>query len=301
MAALRTGKLDWLYDVSWEDAASLQRTSPELEYNEYIFQSVSLICWKVDDPELPFYDKRVRQALTLALDTQEMVDTYYGGRAEKLAWPVLPIAEYQHFYTPLEELPASVRELYEYHPDKAKQLLAEAGYADGFKAEVVCYAPYIDVLSIIKDYWSKVGVDLEIAVKEYAAYRSLGYKREFKDMYISFGSPSIPFGFVKLKAGLMNNHMGVDDPKINEAWETVNADEGYFDFAKKGQLYKPLIPYILEQAYVLALPGPYKYHFWQPWLENYHGEMQVGYITHYDFCKYVWLDQDLKYEMTGIR
>ena len=189
--------------------------------------------------------------------------------------------------------------MFGYNPDKAKLLLSEAGYPDGFKTSIITGLEDVERLSIVKDYWAKVGVDLELQVKEAGAYTASGYGRLYTDMYMHYGTPTLAYDFLKLQGGLIGNWGGVDDPKINEAWEKTNA--AYFDFAERGRIYKPLVPYILEQAYVLPLPGQWFYQFWQPWVKNYHGEVQVGYITLYDFCKYVCIDQDLKAEMTGKR
>ena len=59
----------------------------------------------------------------------------------------------------------SVQELYSYNPEKAKQLLTEAGFPDGFKTKVtVPSAPVerAEEVAIIKNMWADIGVDLEI-------------------------------------------------------------------------------------------------------------------------------------------
>jgi peptide/nickel transport system substrate-binding protein len=53
-------------------------------------------------------------------------------RYEIFSFPVPPLTDYKALYIPLEKTSALVQELYGYHPDKAKQLLKEAGYPDGF-------------------------------------------------------------------------------------------------------------------------------------------------------------------------
>lgn len=111
----------------------------------------------------------------MAINFKSIVDNYYGGNAELLAQPVPPVPAFMNAYTPLEKLPDSTREMYEYHPDKAKQLLAEAGYTSGFKTNVITAntAQWIDLLSIIKNYWQKVGVDLEIQQREASVWKSI--------------------------------------------------------------------------------------------------------------------------------
>jgi len=61
----------------------------------------------------------------------------------------------------LEEAPDSVKELYTYNPDKAKALLKDAGYPNGFKTTVVCSSSpggnpnQVDYFSVLKNMWAK--------------------------------------------------------------------------------------------------------------------------------------------------
>ncbi|MBI4283944.1 MAG: ABC transporter substrate-binding protein, partial [Chloroflexi bacterium] len=91
----------------------------------------------MDKRELPFKDIRVRQALMMATDFQAIKNELYEGDADLLAWPVINQPETKGAYRPLETLPPAVAALWKYNPEKAKQLLAEAGYPNGFKTKVV--------------------------------------------------------------------------------------------------------------------------------------------------------------------
>lgn len=299
IAAMRTGKIDRLYSLNWEEAADLIKTNPELEYVKYVSSSTSALWMRVDKPELPAYDLRVRQALSMAIDRQLMVDTLYGGEAELLTFPVTNIPELRHMYNSLEELPESTRELYEYNPDKAKQLLAEAGYPDGFQCEVIAYSGVVDTISVLKDYWSKIGVDLDIVVKEYGAYVGMAYTQRYKEMIWIGANGSIPAGYIYLQPKSMLNFSKVDDPTINEAF--VRISEDYFDYYERGRHMKEIGPYILEQSLNVQFPAPYTYTFWQPWVKDYYGEVSIGYINNHNWTGYVWLDQDMKEGMTGRR
>ncbi|MDP6577425.1 MAG: ABC transporter substrate-binding protein, partial [Dehalococcoidales bacterium] len=131
-AALRTGKVDYLTeDIDKEQRDQLLRSNPELQTKKFLGAAGGGINMRLDKPELPWHDVRVRRALAMAIDNVEIRDTLWAGEAEIHTYPIGPKPEGMYLYTPLEEMPRSVQELFEYHPDKAKELLAEAGYPDG--------------------------------------------------------------------------------------------------------------------------------------------------------------------------
>jgi len=302
-AAIRTGKIDWVTAVEYDDAEGIINTTPELKYIVYVADSCWSIFMRLDKPELPFSDIRVRRALAMAIDNQAVKDEYYSGRAEILVWPIVSTKEYKNAYVPLEELPESTRELYEYHPDKARQLLAEAGYPDGFKTSIVCwaYATVVDYLSLVKDYWSRVGVDLEIDAKDYGVFTGMYVTKRYEELVYGYNSGiGTYFKMINYNGPSMFNGSNIDDARVKEVHAEMQQYVG-IDENKMDVLHKELMPYLLEQAYVLAKPNPHLYTFWQPWIKNYRGEGQVGYYNFPSFAKWVWIDQDLKEEMTGTR
>jgi len=301
LAAMRTAKIDLLgayyTAVGWEDATSLLQTTPELKYLKYVPSGTTILYWRIDREH--FSDKSVRRALSMAIDRHEIADTLYGGTDAILTWPALDVPEFSDVYIPIEELPESTREVYEYHPDTAKQLLAEAGYPNGFKTSVVCYQAQVDLLSVVKDYWSRIGVDLELDVKEYAVMASIRAKRSYEQCYMWGAQNTIPFRFVESRPGSVLNLSMINDEKMNTAYAEIQAAWRYRE--KQGKLMKEITPYILDQCYELQFPVAAVYSFWWPWVKGYSGEIVMGYANYDDYHGYLWLDQDLKEEMTGRR
>ena len=165
LAAFRTGKVDYVQAISLDDYRLLSEQHPELEYNTIYGQVRNLVC-RVDKPELPFDDLRVRHAINLAINQQEILDDYFNGKGVLIGYPYLPSKGYEKFYTPMEEMPEEVKMLFTYDPEKAKELLTEAGYPNGFATKIQCSSSAADEVSILKAYLADVGIDMQIETME---------------------------------------------------------------------------------------------------------------------------------------
>ena len=178
-SAFRTGKIDLMPNTP-EDGRQLLKQRPELKYaNGY--QSTWVLSGRMDKADLPYKDIRVRQALNLAVDKTAFLRDYFKGDGELLSYPYPGGKSWVKFRTELEDMPktpqlpgsqATVPELIKGgNIEKAKKLLAEAGYPNGFKAKVQMQSTSarVDEVSILKDMLAKVGVDLQLAVMETGA------------------------------------------------------------------------------------------------------------------------------------
>jgi hypothetical protein len=77
--------------------------------------------------------------------------------------------------------------------------------------------------------------------------------------------------------------------------------EFYTNREKYDAIIKKAALHILEESWSIPLPGSYSYKFWPSWVKDYRGEGNVGYLNAYIWLNYIWVDQDLKEEMTGKR
>lgn len=110
----------------------------------------------------PFDDPRVGQALNLAVDVQAIAEALVGENANRLA-SVFPDPRGLGFDESLEP--------FAFDPDRARELLAEAGYADGFDAEIETVSgTRVDVVESIVAYLADVGVRLSIVSSDLAAF-----------------------------------------------------------------------------------------------------------------------------------
>lgn len=298
LAAFRTGKLDRLTGVSYEDAALIMDANPEVRSVEYIAGDENPY-GRVDKPELPFKDLKVRQAMNLAVDQRAILEDFYAGHGDlkPFPWPHIPGTPTYPMSVALEDMPEDVQMQFTYDPDKAKQLLTEAGYPDGFKTNIICGLDKVDVLSIVREYLLAVGIDMEIRPMESGVLRSIQRGRTHDEMLMGCGSMAdFCWKMNPVRYESFDNPAYWEDPYTREVFNYVCQWVGKDD-AKWMAKLKEWEPFILEQAIGIWIPHPAKVNIWWPWLQNYHGESQMGYqdgLTHY---VYTWMDPELKKSM----
>jgi peptide/nickel transport system substrate-binding protein len=298
LAAIRTAKVDIIHDVGWENAVDLQSRNPEILFKKFYAGSIGAIAMRTDKPELPYSKKDVRRALMMATDFETIKNDYFGGDAQINSFPICDTKEYHNAYLPLEEAPASVQELYVYNPEKAKQLLANAGYPDGFKTTIVCASTSADFLSIIKDMWSKVNIDLDIQTQEGSIFINTFWGRAYDELiYAAPGPPANVYICFWYAGHLLGGNMSyIDDPVCWDAKDRM-MELSIMDPAAADAINKELMAYVLDQAWEIPTPAAPGYHFWWPWVKNYDGELSLGYDNGYNYTKYIWVDQNLKKSM----
>ena len=160
--ALRTGKIDLMEAIRWSAVEELKKSAPALKWKRWVNTGGVFVALRVDTK--PFDDIRVRRALNKAVNKEEIVKSYYGGNAELFAYPMHP--DYVGYYETLDKMPIAAQELFAYNPEKAKALLAEAGYPNGFSFKVQicsCSPDQMDLLPLVAAYLEKVGVKIEIS------------------------------------------------------------------------------------------------------------------------------------------
>jgi peptide/nickel transport system substrate-binding protein len=294
VTALRTAKLDLLESVRWSHVDELKKSAPKIQWTRRLANGGQFVALRMD--QKPFDDIRVRKALNLAVNRQEIAKAYYGGNAEMLAWPMHPT--YTGYFEPLDQMPDSVKELFTFNPAKAKQLLAEAGYPNGFTFKVQISSASVegDLLQMVAAYLAKVGVKMEIQTLEYAAYFSAMMTRTNAAGYFMFLGNTNPTtalrkSFVK---GQVWNPSQFSDPVIDKMMAETYAES---DERVRQVKVRQMTRLVLEKAPVLFLPSAYVYTGWWPWVKNYGGEVRAGAVRPWPIYARLWVDQELKKKM----
>ncbi len=293
--ALRTAKLDILEGIRWTAVEELKKSAPALKWKRYLYTSGNYLAMRMDTK--PFNDVRVRRALNMAVNKQEVVKQFYGGNAEMLSFPMSP--EFKGYYEPLSEMPAEVKELFTYNPDGARKLLAQAGFPKGFSFKVqvcACEANSMELLPLIAAYLEQVGVRMEIQPMEYAAFLSaMTTKTNAPGYYMHNGYTNPTTSLRKnFMSGQTWNAAQFADPKFDAAMETIYAER---DEPKRQALIKQATRDVIAAAPYIYMPTPYYYAAWWPWVKNYDGEIYAGAARPGPIYARMWVDQELKKKM----
>jgi peptide/nickel transport system substrate-binding protein len=295
LTALRTAKLDILETIRWSAVEELKKNAPQLQWSKWLNMSGTFLSMRVDTK--PFDDIRVRRALNLAVNKQEIVKEYYGGNAELFAYPQHP--DYLGYFEPLEAMPDSVKELFTYNPEKAKKLLAEAGVPKGFTFKVQvcsCVPDHIDLIPLLAAYFEQVGVKIEIQTMEYGAFLSAMTSKTNAAGYLMNNGHTNPTTTIRKSfiTGQVWNPSQWSDPEYDKKMDAVYLEQ---DESKRQAMLKEMTREILDKAPYVWLPTPYIFTAWWPWVKNYGGELRAGAVRPGPIYARIWIDQDLKKKM----
>lgn len=297
VAALRTGKVDLMMNVDWKYVENIKKTNPQLQWSKKLYTNGWMLALRMDTK--PFDDIRVRRALNLAVNKQEIIDSLYGGDGELVNFPFPKT--FTSVYTPLEKLPPTARELFTYNPEKAKKLLTEAGYPNGFafKAQVVNLPQLqLDLAAMVAAYLAKVGVKLELETMDYPSWLSKMTKKVHGPGLIYSTDHGNPFATIRkcFLSGQTWNAFMMKDEHVDKTWKTTVENANLSD--KEGfEEMRKLAVYAIDQAPAVWLPGFYFYTAWWPWVKNYHGEIRVGAWRSAPILARTWIDQEMKKKM----
>jgi peptide/nickel transport system substrate-binding protein len=305
-SALRTGKIDAMASVTAEDAKTLLTGQTgvsglkSLEKTSIDGRGYPMFL-RVD--QKPFDDIRVRQALMLGTDFNGILANLYGGKGQIVTYPFPDTTDYHALYLGINDpdAPPEMKDLYTYNPNKAKQLLAQAGYPNGLTTSILLTSsdqPTIDYYTLLTSMWSKIGVTLNLDIKENSVYTSiLASHTGYNTTYFATAPVSTFYlGGIFQGQGPNNNLGNLNDPVINKALDDVRAAAAS-DFTKGMQVYRnELAKYVVVQAFHIPAVIGYSYNIWWRWLANYSGEGPISYAQTI-WPNYVWKDQALKKSM----
>ena len=176
IALLRRGEVD-VVELSRERVKDVEKDGFPIHYRR---EEAILTMWWVLGPDGrvgPSKDKRVREALNLALDRAEISQSIFGGKAEPASVPLGLSWSFKDVgFKPTQDM------AYPYDVARAKKLLADAGVGAGFNLDMYAYQlPGLPegktMAEAVAGYWEKLGIKTRLIPVDYPAFRKAWFDR----------------------------------------------------------------------------------------------------------------------------
>ncbi|MBR3104462.1 MAG: ABC transporter substrate-binding protein [Lachnospiraceae bacterium] len=245
---LKGGSVDMIARITDTQAAELAGTDFEvLEGAMNLVQALYL-----NNSVEPFNDVRVRQALCYATDPQEVMDFVSGGKGFEIGSSMFPT--FGKYYD------ESLNHVYDQDLEKAKALLAEAGYADGFTFSITVpsnYQQHVSTAEVLVEQYKKIGVTAEIKLVEWNSWLEDVYMgRNFESTVIGVDASVLtaPALLSRFESDAKNNFINFSSKDYDAKYEEAVATT---DDAKATALYKECLQILADDAanvYIQDLP-----------------------------------------------
>src|SRR4029450_13295967 len=195
---------------------------------------------------------RVRRAISHAIDRQALVEAVWGRGAPSSA-VARGLAEWT---VPIDQLGAGAK-YYEYDPQEARRLLAEAGFPKGFKTQLTVTSgltrDLVDDARLVQRYLKDAGIDAELKIQEYGAYIATTVQGKFE------GLARTPTGTTWEPGGRLYRAYASDSSRnmghVNDATLTAMLKEQRRtkDLEARKQLIFDIQRYVADQQYYVYL------------------------------------------------
>jgi peptide/nickel transport system substrate-binding protein len=268
VAALLSGDVDMLTDLPTQDVARL-RADSRLKIVDGPEVRTIYLAPDVGSPELkysnvkgknPFADRRVRQALSMAIDREAIRRTIMRG----LSLPAgLMVAPGVNGHTPDLDTPVK------YDPEAAKRLLAEAGYPDGF--EVRFNAPnnrYVndeEIAQAIVAMWARIGVKAQLVAENMATFSQKFQNFDSSLYMLGWGVATYDAQYMIQSLARTRtsgadgnfNFSRVSDPVVDRLTDAMKSET---DVAKRNAMIREALVRIKDEVLLIPL-----HHQMRPW------------------------------------
>ncbi len=296
LAALRTGKCDLNMGVGWTYVESLQKTNPNLKRYRLVNDGSLYISLRCD--KAPFNDRNVRLAMSMGLDRTAIAkDPMFEPQDDPtnagfVNYP-LGFTYPESVYTPLSKMPPASQEIFTYNPDKAKKLLADAGFPNGLKTEMVFDQSYLgDFASLLKAQWLKIGVDVTLKPMEGGALSNLFQAKNQQALLLYDKGLVLPITAMRYQ--LPGQPWGPSewhDPDFEKQYYIMKATT---DKDAANKMIKEMNMMVINAIAYIPMRNNYYYVYGQPWLMNYYGERVSCYWSYGQIMATAWIDQKAK-------
>jgi peptide/nickel transport system substrate-binding protein len=280
IAAFRTGQFHTIFypnlggadtfnDILKTEGWSREGGKTDAHVNQMNSGGNTAYQFRVD--QKPFNDVRVRRALSMACDRDKYITAVSAGMGRyALGFPT------DWVYAPGKPWPQTKEdypEWYQFNPDKAKALLAEAGYKPGeLKVELLISAPGGDLDVLVTEDWKRAGVDVKRTLLDRVAYQSNFYSKKydagqvFAGASISAGVDLDDFTYRILRTGEVANYYYLSDPEMDRL---LDLQQEEFERAKRTDIGRAIANRDLDQVFRIWMVATLLWEFKRPFVQNW--------------------------------
>ena len=236
--ALNSGSLDLAAHISADQAAGLTNGYNVLEGTMNLVQALYL-----NHNVAPFDDIRVRQALCYAVDVDAMLALTADGHGTKLGSSMYPA--FGKYFDP------ALADAYPHNIEKAKQLLADAGYPDGFSFSITVpsnYTPHVDTAIVFVEQLKEVGITAEIIQVDWNTWVADTYgNRNFESTITGFDASTLNASALLARwvSTSSKNMINYNNPAYDQAFA---AAQSATDEAEQTKYYKQCLQILSDTA-----------------------------------------------------
>lgn len=243
VTALDAGSIDMAVHLGVDQITNLSDDYNVLEGSMNLVQALYL-----NNAVEPFDDMKVRQALCYAVNVDEIMEITENGHGTRVG-----SAMYPAFTKYFDE---SLSDTYSYDPDKAKELLSEAGYADGFTFTIKVpsnYTPHVNTAEVIAEQLAQVGITAEI--------EQIDWNTWLNDVYLGRNYEATVIGFdagTLTASAMLERYTSTADKNMfnysNEEYDATYAEAvACTDDAEATELYKKCEKILADTAAAVYL------------------------------------------------
>lgn len=172
MSAVRGGDAHFADYVPWKDMSSIEQ-DPNLKLETALNSAFMCVIYNVRHE--PFNDPRVRVALSYAYDRQAIINAAFFGRAIPMTGGVIPPQSWAYN--------RDLEGTYTYDPERAKRLLAEAGYGEGFSVTLLStsqYGMHQSTAEVVQNNLQAIGIDCKLELYDWQTVVQKHTKGEYQ-------------------------------------------------------------------------------------------------------------------------
>ncbi len=245
LMALQTGEVDVVDNVPPQQVAALE-DNPDFQVIKEPYNGLQLLA--INNARPPFDDVRVRQAINYAVDKQAVIEGAQWGYGLPIGSHMPPVSEYY----------VDLNDAYPYDPDKARELLAEAGYPDGFETTIILPQPYAFHIrngEIVAAQLAEVGITANLETLEWGAYlEQVYFGRHYTLTTLGHTGRLDPDPFLnRYVSDSKEDYMNYKNPRYDEL---VKEGAVSTDQERRKEIYAEMQRLLAEDAVAVYLLAP---------------------------------------------